>query len=175
MTMLLDSISCNIESDMMNFGRLPRQFTYTRLVNGSASICRDLSYIGYDGLSLTHTGDIIRHRPLIVDRTTGLIRADNVQHSIDYDGLDLVRIDTVSSQLLWSTVELLLKVFYGLKFVSVDTMCEYFLDCNDVTLSDLVNEDVLRCVLMRDHCRYAEYFTTHILGECKLCQSYYDQ
>lgn len=164
MTMLLDSISCDIESDMMNFGRLPRQFTYTRLVNGDASICRDLSYIGFDGLSLTHTGDIIRHRPLIVDRFTGLIHANSVQHSIDYSGLDFVKVNTVYSQLLWSTVELLLKVFYGLKFVNIDTMYDYFLDCNDVTLSDLVNEDVLRCVPMRYHCRYAEYFTTHILG-----------
>lgn len=159
MTMLLDSISCDIESDMMNFGRLPRQFTYTRLVNGSASICRDLSHIGYDSLSLTHTGDIIRHRPLIVDRFTGLIHANNVQHSIDYPGLDFVKVNTVYSQLLWSTVELLLKVFYGLKFVSVDTMCEYFLDCNSVTLSDLVKDGVLRYIPTKDYCRYAGYFT----------------
>lgn len=164
MTMLLDSISCDIESDMMNFGRLPRQFTYTRLVNGSASICRDLSHIGFDGLSLTHTGDIIRHRPLIIDRHTGLIHADNVQHSIDYDGLDLVRIDTVSSHLLWSTVELLLKVFYGLKFVNVDTKCEYLLDSNDVTLSYLVVDGVLGYIPMEDHRRYDEYFTTYMLG-----------
>ena len=164
MTMLLDSISCDIESDMMNFGRLPRQFTYTRLVNGSASICRDLSYIGYDGLSLTHTGDIIKHRPLIVDRFTGLIHANNVQHSIEESGLDFVTVNTFNRQFQLFTVELLLEVFYGLKFVSVDTMCEYLLDSNDVTLSYLVVDGVLGYIPLEDHRRYDEYFTTYMLG-----------
>lgn len=164
MTMLLDSISCDIESDMLSTSRLPRQFTYTRLVNGSASICRDLSYIGYDGLSLTHTGDIIRHRPLIVDRHTGLIHANNVQHSIEESGLDFVTVNTFNRQFQLFTVELLLEVFYGLTFVNVDTMNEYLLDSNDVTLYDLIVDDVLKCVPMTDHCRYAEYFITYIPG-----------
>lgn len=164
MTMLLDSISCDIESDMLSTSRLPRQFTYTRLVNGSASICRDLSYIGYDGLSLTHTGDIIRHRPLIIDRHTGLIHANNVQHSIEESGLDFVTINTFNRQFQLFTVELLLEVFYGLTFVNVDTKCEYLLDSNDVTSYDLIVDDVLKCVPMTDHCRYAGYFTTYIPG-----------
>lgn len=164
MTILLDSISCDIESDMLSTSRLPRQFTYTRLVNGSPSICRDLSYIGYDGLSLTHTGDIIRHRPLIIDRSTGLIHANNVQHSIEESGLDFVTINTFNRQFQLFTVELLLEVFYGLTFVSVDTKCEYLLDSNDVTSYDLIVDDVLKCVPMIDHCRYAEYFITYIPG-----------
>lgn len=164
MTMLLDSISCDIESDMLSTSRLPRQFTYTRLVNGSASICRDLSYIGYDGQSMTHTGDIIRHRPLIVDRHTGLIHANNVQHSIEESGLDFVTVNTFNRQFQLFTVELLLEVFYGLTFVNVDTMNEYLLDSNDVTLYDLIVDDVLKCVPMTDHCRYAEYFITYIPG-----------
>jgi hypothetical protein len=164
MTMLLDSISCDIESDMLSTGRLPRQFTYTRLVNGSASICRDLSYIGYDGLSLTHTGDIIRHRPLIINRSTGLIHANNVQHSIEESGLDFVTVNTFNRQFQLFTVELLLEVFYGLTFVNVDTMNEYLLDSNDVTSYDLIVDDVLKCVPVTDHCRYAEYFITYIPG-----------
>lgn len=164
MTMLLDSISCDIESDMLSTSRLPRQFTYTRLVNGSASICRDLSYIGYDGQSMTHTGDIIRHRPLIVDRHTGLIHANNVQHSIEESGLDFVTVNTFNRQFQLFTVELLLEVFYGLTFVSIETMNEYLLDSNDVTSYDLIVDDVLKCVPMTDHCRYAEYFITYIPG-----------
>jgi hypothetical protein len=164
MTMLLDSISCDIESDMLSTSRLPRQFTYTRLVNGSASICRDLSHIGYDGLSLTHTGDIIRHRPLIIDRSTGLIHANYVQHSIEENGLDFVIVNTSNRQFQLFTVELLLEVFYGLAFVSNETMNEYLLDSNDVTSYDLIVDDVLRCVPMTDHCRYAEYFITYIPG-----------
>lgn len=164
MTILLNSISCDIESDMLSTGRLPRQFTYTRLVNGSASICRDLSYIGYDGLSLTHTGDIIRHRPLIVDRSTGLIHANNVQHSIEESGLDFVTVNTFNRQFQLFTVELLLEVFYGLTFVSADTKCEYLLDSNDVTSYDLIVDDVLKCVPTINRCRYAEYFTTYIPG-----------
>lgn len=164
MTILLESISCDIESDMMSTGRLPRQFTYTRLVNGSASICRDLSHIGYDGLSLTHTGDIIRHRPLIIDRFTGSIHANSVQHSIEESSLDFVTVNTFNRQFQLFTVELLLEVFYGLTFVNSDTKCEYLLDSNDVTLSDLVVDGVLGYIPMEYHRRYDEYFTTYMLG-----------
>lgn len=164
MTILLDSIRCDVESDVKSFNRLPRQFTYTRLVNGTLSICRDMSCLGYDGLSLTHTGDIIRHRPLIIDRFTGLIHTNNVQHSIEENGLDLITVNTFNSQEQLFTVQLLLQVFYGLEFVDDDTMTEYFVDSNDVTIFDLVADDVVRHIPMEHHCRYAEYFTVYIPG-----------
>lgn len=157
MTMLLESITDEIESVILS-GDRPRQTICTRLVTGSLSICRDISCIGVDGYSITHTGEVFKHKPLMIDRRTGLICPRSVNLSLVEDGMDMVTIQSgYDRSASTPTVPLLLEVFFGVEFVTVDTMLEYCRDSDDVTLTDLLNDGVLVSIPFDERCKYQDY------------------
>lgn len=157
MTMLLDSISSEIESAILS-GDQPRQTVYTRIVTGGLSICRDISCIGLDGYSITHRGEVFRHKPLMVDRHSGLICTRSVNFPLVEDGMDMVTIQSgYDRSTSTPTVSLLLEVFFGVEFVTVDTMLEYYRDSDDVTLTDLLNDGVLVSIPFEERCKYHDY------------------
>ena len=174
---LLRSITDDIERTVAKTGTIPRQFMCTTLMNGSPMICRDMSCLGYDGQSMTHRGDIIVHRPLRIDRRTGLLHPKNVSLTFEEDCLDYTTITASSWIAPIPTIPFVLQIFYGLEFSSeliAEEYCfhandftlysseliaeEYCFHANDFTLYDLVYNKVLTPVSQDKYSLYPEYF-----------------
>lgn len=158
MSKLLQSLTSDIENTVMKTCTIPKQFMCTTLVNGSLLICRDMSCLGYDGQSLAHTGDIIVHRPLRVDRRTGLLHPGNVSLTFEDDSLDCTTITGPSWMAPIPTIPFILQVFYGLEFSSELITEEYCYHADDFTLYDLVYDKVLTPVSQDKYSLYPEYF-----------------
>ena len=155
---LLRSITDDIERTVAKTGTIPRQFMCTTLMNGSPMICRDMSCLGYDGQSMTHKGDIIVHRPLRIDRRTGLLHPKNVSLTFEEDCLDYTTITASSWIAPIPTIPFVLQIFYGLEFSSELIAEEYCFHANDFTLYDLVYNKVLTSVSQDKYSLYPEYF-----------------
>ena len=158
MSKLLRSITDDIESIVAKTCTIPRQFMCTTLVNGSLSIFRDMSCLGYDGQSMTHTGDVIVHRPLSVDQHTGLLHPSSVNLTFEEDCLDYTTITGPSWIAPVPTIPFMLQVFYGLEFASESIAEEYCYHADDFTLFDLVYNKVLVPVSLDKYSLYSEYF-----------------
>lgn len=158
MSTLLQSITNDIENVVMKTRTIPKQFMCTTLMNGSMTIYRDMSCLGYDGQSMTHRGDIIVHRPLKIDRRTGLLHSSNVSLTFEEDCLDYTTITGSSWVSPIPTIPFMLQVFYGLEFASELITEEYCYHANDFTLYDLVYNKVLVPVAQDKYSLYPEYF-----------------
>lgn len=155
---LLRSITDDIERTVAKTGTIPRQFMCTTLVNGSLMVCRDMSCLGYDGQSMTHRGDIIVHRPLRIDRRTGLLHPGNVSLTFEDDCLDCTTITGPTWMAPIPTIPFILQVFYGLEFSTEISMEEYCYHANEYTLYDLVSNKVLTPVSQDEYVLYSDYF-----------------
>lgn len=158
MSKLLQSLTSDIENIVMRTCTIPKQFMCTTLVNGSLSICRDLTCLGYNGQSMTHRGDIIVHRPLRIDRRTGLLHPGNVSLTFEDDHLDCTTITGPTWMAPIPTIPFILQVFYGLEFSSEISMEEYCYHADDFTLYDLVSNKVLTPVSQDEYVLYSDYF-----------------
>lgn len=159
MSILLQSMSDYIEQTALNNNKLPAGFMVTSLVNGRTSICRDMSVLGYDGLSITHTGDIVRHRPMLLDRNTGLFDKNSVMLPFEEEGLDLVMIPSTNGGIISiPVIPFLLEIFYGLKFVSEIAEEDYCYHANNWGFNDLINSREVMYTEMEKFILYPEYF-----------------
>ncbi len=155
---LLRSLTEDIERMVAGTGFVPKGFMCTTLINGSLTVYRDMSCLGYDGQSLTHRGDIIVHRPLRIDPRTKLLHPRNVSLTFEEDGLDYTTITATNWMAPIPTIPFLLQVFFGVEFSSELTTEEYCFHANDFTVYDLVYNKVLVPVPKDKYFLYPEYF-----------------